>query len=87
MYDLQKLREKREAKAKEARKLLDTATAASRSLTAEETTQFDGLMAEVRSIAADITRAEGLEAAEAEAAGTTPPLNTHSTSEARALAS
>lgn len=86
MYDLQKLREKREAKAKEARKLLDTATAASRSLTADETTQFDALMAEVRSLAADITRAEELEAAEAEAAGRTQPLNTHRTDEARSLA-
>ena len=86
MNYLQQLRERRDAAVKKAKDLHDKAKGESRSLTTEETTAYDAAMAEVRSLATDIRRAEEQEDLEREAAGNTAPINTHTTTEARDLA-
>ena len=86
MNYLQQLRERRDAAVKKAKDLHDKAKGESRSLTTEETTAYDAAMAEVRSLATDIRRAEEQEDLEREAAGNTAPINTHTTTEARDIA-
>jgi HK97 family phage major capsid protein len=85
MNYLQKLREARAKKVEEAQGIFNKAKGESRSLNADETTQYDALMTEVRSLATQITQAEEQEELEREAAGRTEPLNTHNTTEARDL--
>jgi HK97 family phage major capsid protein len=79
MYDLKKLREKRQAKIDEAQGLIDAANQRApeaRSLTADEKTKYDGL---------DIKRAEKAEQRQKDDANKTPSLNNHNTTEARDL--
>jgi HK97 family phage major capsid protein len=85
MNELQRLREKRAKKVEEAQAIFNKAKGESRSLNAEEATAYDGLMAEVRSLATDIKRAEEQEELERETAGNTQPINNHTTTEARDL--
>jgi len=86
MNYLQQLRERRDAAVKKAKDIHDKAKGESRSLNAQETTDYDAAMTEVRSLAADIKRAEEQEELDREAAGNTPPINTHNTTEARDIA-
>lgn len=85
MNYLQQLRERRDAAVKKAKDIHDKAKGESRSLNAQETTDYDAAMTEVRSLATDIKRAEEQEELDREAAGNTPPINNHNTQEARDL--
>jgi len=89
MNPLQQLRERRDAAAKRAKDIHDKGVAEKRSLNEQEVKDYDAAMAEVRSLKAEITRAEEQEELEREAAGRSNPLNTntHNTTEARSLAS
>ena len=90
MNYLQQLRERRDAALARARVPFNAARgdggAQSRSMTTEETATYDAAMAEVRSLATQITQAEEQERLEAEEAGRTQPINRHNTSEARSIA-
>ncbi|TVT43112.1 phage major capsid protein [Hymenobacter setariae] len=85
MNELQRLREKRAKKVEEAQAIFNKAKGESRSLNAEEVPVYDRLMAEVRSLATDIQRAEEQEELARETAGNTQPINNHNTQEARDL--
>lgn len=87
MNYLQQLRERRAKKVEEAQALFNKAKGESRSLTAEEKTTYDGIMAEVRSLADDIKVAEEQEELDRESANRNRPQNTHNTTEARSIAS
>jgi HK97 family phage major capsid protein len=86
MNYLQQLRERRDAAVKKAKDIHDKAKGESRSLNAQENTDYEAAMTEVRSLAADIKRAEEQEALDAEQAGRTQPINSHNTTEARGIA-
>jgi HK97 family phage major capsid protein len=64
--NLRELLERRARLVAEARQLLDTASAANRDLTAEESLAYDARMAEVTSLGAQIERAQRLQAIEAD---------------------
>ncbi|MFJ2455605.1 phage major capsid protein [Pseudomonas protegens] len=66
---LHELREKRTAAVEAMRTLVDTASAAGRDLTAEESTQFDTLKTEERSLSAQLQRAEHVADLERRSAG------------------
>lgn len=87
MKNAKQLREERDAKLTAARALTDAAKAGGRQMSAEEATQFDGLMDEADALTPEITRAVRAEAAAAEQAGRQAPLNTHNDTEKRDLAS
>jgi HK97 family phage major capsid protein len=88
MKNAKQLREERDAKLTAARALTDAAKAGGRQMSAEEATQFDGLMDEADALNPEITRAVRAEAAAAEQAGRTEPLtNNHRTNtDAKAIA-
>ncbi|MGI4862420.1 MAG: phage major capsid protein [Janthinobacterium lividum] len=86
--NLRELREKRANKIKEAQGILDKSRGEKRSLTPEEKTLYDNLLGEIDVLKEDITREERAEELAAEQAGQTTPLtNTHTTTEARSIAS
>lgn len=87
MNYLQQLRERRDAAVKKAKDIHDKAKGESRSLNAQETTDYDAAMTEVRSLAIDIKRAEEQEELDRDAATRTQPINGHNTQEARDLGS
>lgn len=89
MKNAKALREERQAKIDQAKGLITKAQGEKRSLTAEENTQLDTLHTEIDGLAEDLKRAVKQESLAAEEAGRTNPLpvNKHSTSEARGIAS
>lgn len=87
MKNAKQLREERDAKLTAARALTEAAKAGGRQLSAEEATQFDGLMDEADALNPEITRAVRAEAAAAEQAGRSQPLNQPNSEEARATGS
>lgn len=73
MPDINDLRQQRDSHATEARRLLDTAEQAGRSLTGEEEQTFDRHMEKVDEIDGQIEREDKLRRAEKQAAETDPP--------------
>jgi HK97 family phage major capsid protein len=89
MNYLQQLRERRDAAVARARVPFDAARGDgtnSRAMTPDEATTYNTAMDEVRSLATQILQAEEQERLDAETAGRTQPINTHTTTEARDLA-
>lgn len=89
MKTAQQLREERAAFLDKANDLTTKARTESRSLTAEEATEFDGHVAAAAALVPEIGRAESAEQVAAELAGRSRPVtqNNHDTTEARNLAS
>lgn len=81
---LHQLREQRTAKVAAMKDLVETAAAAGRDLTADESKQFDALKAEERSLSTQIERAEFLADAERRSAGT--PVSDNATADFDRLA-
>ncbi|MFU7547955.1 phage major capsid protein, partial [Pseudomonas paraeruginosa] len=78
------LREQRTTKVAAMKDLVETAAAAGRDLTADESKQFDALKAEERSLSTQIERAEFLADAERRSAGT--PISDNATADFDRLA-
>ncbi|GAB3738178.1 hypothetical protein GCM10027594_18770 [Hymenobacter agri] len=74
MKTSQELRDAKAAKFEQAQRLIDTARAAGRDLTAEETTQYDQLIREIDDLEPQIARAEKHERLSGQAASRTQPL-------------
>ncbi|MCC2547710.1 phage major capsid protein [Hymenobacter sp. BT175] len=87
MKNLQQLREERTAKIDAATALFDKAKAENRSLSDEEKTEVRNLQNAAESLKSDIDIAEVQERNAASLAGQQKPVNNHSTTEKRSLAS
>lgn len=83
MKNAKALREERQAKIDRAQGLITKAQGEKRNLTPEDATQLDELHTEIDALEADLRRVEKQERLNADEAGRTKPLNTHTTTEER----